>query len=64
MKNRRLMAAAVSVFALMGGAAHAGSLADPVVDPIVITTDTSSSSSGTGLVALLSVLMMIPVLSD
>lgn len=39
----------------------AGSIADPVVEPVVITDDATSSSSGTGLVAALALLMILPV---
>lgn len=63
MKNIIRMAA-VCLFGVIGTTAYAGSLSDPVVDPVVITTEAASSSSGTALVALLSVIMMIPALSD
>lgn len=44
--------------------AHAGSLADPVVETSVIVQDASSSSSGRMTVGLLAMLMILPVLTD
>lgn len=50
--------------ASFGQAALAGSLADPVIEPVAIVEDATSSSSGTALVALLAVVLAIPLLND
>lgn len=63
MKISRNIVAALA-FAALSQAAWAGSLGDPVIEPVAIVEDASSSSSGTTFVALLAVLMAIPVLSD
>ena len=42
--------------------AHAGSLADPVIEAPIIIEEASSSSSGTVTVALFALLPMIPAL--
>lgn len=46
----------------IGTSSQAGSLADPVIAPAVIVEDAAGSSSGTALVAMLAVLLMIPAL--
>ena len=44
----------------------AGSLSDPIVDPVLIVNETtaSSSSSGTAIVLLLALLVAIPAIVD
>lgn len=44
--------------------AHAGSLADPVIEAPIIVEEASSSSSGTVTVALLALLLSLPLLTD
>lgn len=63
MKTTRNIVAALAL-AGFGQAALAGSLADPVIEPVTIVEDATSSSSGTALVALLAVVLSIPVLTD
>ncbi len=56
------MTAALSC-ALAAGSAQAGSLADPILEKDMIEMEAANSSmSGTALVALLALTLMIPVL--
>jgi hypothetical protein len=47
---------------VLGTTATSGSLSDPVIAAPTIVADTTSSSSGTTLIALLAILMAIPAL--
>ncbi len=56
--------AAVAAALFLATASHAGSLADPKIEPAVVVEDTTASSSGLMLVALLSILMAIPAFAN
>ncbi|KIN77335.1 hypothetical protein Z950_726 [Sulfitobacter mediterraneus KCTC 32188] len=63
MKKTTICAVALAA-ATFTSAAHAGSLADPVIEAPAVVADAQSSSSGTALVAMLAVLLAIPALGD
>ena len=48
----------------MATAAQAGSLSDPVVTEDIVVNEVHGSSSGTTLVAMLALLLILPVASD
>ena len=59
MKKTTICAVALAA-ATFTSAAHAGSLADPVIEAPAVVADAQSSSSGT----MLAVLLAIPALGD
>lgn len=58
MNKTTLMAAALATMTF-ATTTNAGSLADPVIEPPLIVEDATSSSSGTSLVAILTVLTIL-----
>lgn len=63
MKKTTFLAVALATTVFAHGAA-AGSLSDPVIEAPVIIEDVVGSSSGTSLVAILSVIMLLASAAD
>ena len=64
-KNEKTVCVLATLAAFAAAPVMAGSLSDPIVDPVLIVNETTaSSSSGTAIVLLLALLIAIPDIVD
>lgn len=62
--RKLILAAGIAATMSLASVATAGSLADPVVEMPIVVADAQGSSSGTTIVAMLALLMVVPLVTD